>query len=161
VSKAGNPRLRSTLIQLAWLWLRHQSQSVLALWFEERVRRNGGRLKKTTIVAWRESCAASHGLKAALENGFVFLSPARRKRDIGAAVVNGDREVDLARKRPGRAIGLRPWIPKQPLEYYSCAYESHLLTRKALDRNSPMTTYQISLSISPMRRSIAQFAALR
>jgi transposase len=51
VSKAGNPRLRSTLIQLAWLWLRHQPQSVLALWFEERVRRNGGRFKKTTIVA--------------------------------------------------------------------------------------------------------------
>jgi transposase len=51
VSKAGNPRLRSTLIQLAWLWLRHQPQSVLALWFKERVRRNGGRLKKTTIVA--------------------------------------------------------------------------------------------------------------
>src|SRR6266705_3188633 len=46
VSKAGNPRLRTTLIQLAWLWVRHQP-----LWFEERVRRNGGRLKKTTIVA--------------------------------------------------------------------------------------------------------------
>ena len=26
-------------------------QSALALWFEQRVRRNGGRLKKTTIVA--------------------------------------------------------------------------------------------------------------
>ena len=51
VSKAGNPRLRTTLIQLAWLWLRHQPHSALALWFEERVRRNGGRLKKTTIVA--------------------------------------------------------------------------------------------------------------
>ena len=51
ISKAGNPRLRTTLIQLAWLWLRHQPQSALALWFEERVRRNGGRLKKTTIVA--------------------------------------------------------------------------------------------------------------
>ena len=51
VSKAGNPRLRTTLIQLAWLWLRNQPQSALALWFEERVRRNGGRLKKTTIVA--------------------------------------------------------------------------------------------------------------
>ena len=51
VSKAGNPRLRTTLIQLAWLWLRHQSQSALALWFKERVNRNGGRLKKTTIVA--------------------------------------------------------------------------------------------------------------
>ena len=51
VSKAGNPRLRTTLIQLAWLWLRHQRQSALALWFKERVNRNGGRLKKTTIVA--------------------------------------------------------------------------------------------------------------
>ena len=26
VSKAGNPRLRTTLIQLAWLWLRHQPE---------------------------------------------------------------------------------------------------------------------------------------
>ena len=51
VSKAGNPRLRTTLIQLAWLWLRHQPQSALAQWFKERVSRNGGRLKKTTIVA--------------------------------------------------------------------------------------------------------------
>jgi transposase len=51
VSKAGNSRLRTTLIQLAWLWLRHQPQSALALWFKERVMRNGGRLKRTTIVA--------------------------------------------------------------------------------------------------------------
>ncbi|MER9337806.1 IS110 family transposase [Mesorhizobium sp. M0293] len=51
VSKSGNPRLRTTLIQLAWLWLRHQSQSALSLWFKERVKQNGGRLKKATIVA--------------------------------------------------------------------------------------------------------------
>ncbi len=51
VSKAGNPRLRTTLIQLAWLWLRHQPRSALALWFKERVTRNDGRFKKTTIVA--------------------------------------------------------------------------------------------------------------
>jgi transposase len=51
VSKSGNPRLRTTLIQLAWLWVRHQPHSALALWFEERVKRNGGRLRKTTIVA--------------------------------------------------------------------------------------------------------------
>ena len=51
VSKAGNPRLRTTLIQLAWLWLRHQPQSALALWFEERVKHNGGRHKKSAIVA--------------------------------------------------------------------------------------------------------------
>jgi hypothetical protein len=29
--------------------------------------------------------------KAVLKNGLVLLSPARRKRDIGAAVANGDR----------------------------------------------------------------------
>jgi transposase len=51
VSKAGNPRLRTTLIQLAWLWLRNQPRSALSVWFHERVRRNGGRLRKTTIVA--------------------------------------------------------------------------------------------------------------
>lgn len=51
VSKSGNPRLRTTLIQIAWLWLRHQPRSALALWFEDRVKQNGGRLKKTTIVA--------------------------------------------------------------------------------------------------------------
>ena len=51
VSKAGNPRLRTTMLQLAWLWLRHQPQSALTLWFHERVKRNSGRLRKTTIVA--------------------------------------------------------------------------------------------------------------
>jgi len=51
VSKAGNPRLRTTMLQLAWLWLRHQPQSALARWFHERVRRNGGSLRKSTIVA--------------------------------------------------------------------------------------------------------------
>jgi transposase len=51
VSKAGNPRLRTTMIQLAWLWLRHQPASALSLWFQERVRRNGGRLRKPMIVA--------------------------------------------------------------------------------------------------------------
>jgi len=51
VSKAGNPRLRAALVELAWLWLRHQPQSALALWFKERIHRAGGRMKKTFIVA--------------------------------------------------------------------------------------------------------------
>jgi transposase len=50
-SKAGNARLRTTLIQLAWLWRLHQPRSALTLWFEERVRATGGRTKKTMIVA--------------------------------------------------------------------------------------------------------------
>lgn len=51
VSKAGNPRLRTTMIQLAWLWLRNQPSSALSRWFIDRVQSNGGRHKKSTIVA--------------------------------------------------------------------------------------------------------------
>lgn len=51
VSKAGNPRLRTALIQIAWLWIRHQPGSALTRWFKDRVLQNGGRLKKPTIVA--------------------------------------------------------------------------------------------------------------
>lgn len=51
VSKAGNPRLRSTMIQLSWLWLRHQPDSALTLWFQERVRQDHGRVRKVAIVA--------------------------------------------------------------------------------------------------------------
>src|SRR5437879_157917 len=36
VSKAGNPRLRTTMIQLAWLWIRHQPLSALTRGFKER-----------------------------------------------------------------------------------------------------------------------------
>jgi transposase len=57
VSKAGNPRLRTTLIQLAW---RNQPHSALALWFKDRVSRNGGRLRKTTIVALARSVLQTH-----------------------------------------------------------------------------------------------------
>jgi len=46
VSKAGNPRLRATMVELAWLWLRHQPKSALTCWFKERIAQNSGRLKK-------------------------------------------------------------------------------------------------------------------
>ncbi len=51
VSKTGNPRLRTTMIQLARFWLRNQPGSLLSRWFVDRVQSNGGRLKKTAIVA--------------------------------------------------------------------------------------------------------------
>ncbi|MET2832263.1 IS110 family transposase [Mesorhizobium shangrilense] len=51
VSKAGNPRLRTTMIQLSWLWLRNQPMSALTGWFMERVQSNDGRMKKSAIVA--------------------------------------------------------------------------------------------------------------
>ncbi|MFC3321340.1 IS110 family transposase [Mesorhizobium cantuariense] len=51
ISKAGNPRLRTAMVQLAWLWLRHQPNSMLSRWFQERVKHNAGKRKATTIVA--------------------------------------------------------------------------------------------------------------
>jgi transposase len=47
VSKAGNPRLRTTMIQLAWLWIRHQPQSALTQWFKAHSQRG----RKRAIVA--------------------------------------------------------------------------------------------------------------
>lgn len=51
VSKAGNPRLRTAMVQAAWLWLRFQPDAALTRWFHERVSHNGGRGKKIAIVA--------------------------------------------------------------------------------------------------------------
>ena len=52
VSKAGNPRLRTTMVQVAWLWLQHQPQSALARWYFARVgERPTKARKKTAIVA--------------------------------------------------------------------------------------------------------------
>lgn len=51
VSKAGNPRLRTAMVELARLWLRYQPDSSLSCWFKKRVTQNGGRFKKTMSVA--------------------------------------------------------------------------------------------------------------
>jgi transposase len=51
ISRAGNPRARTTLIQLAWLWLRYQPGSALAAWFRERVGTLQGRTRRIAIVA--------------------------------------------------------------------------------------------------------------
>ena len=51
ISRAGNPRARTTIIQLAWLWLRYQPASDLAEWFRERVGTLAGRTRRIAIVA--------------------------------------------------------------------------------------------------------------
>jgi transposase len=52
VSKAGNPRLRTKMLQLAWLWLRHQPKSALAQWFHRRLPGMTGKAaRKRLIVA--------------------------------------------------------------------------------------------------------------
>jgi len=51
ISRAGNPRARTTMIQLAWLWLRYQPGSELAVWFRKRVGALTGRTRRIAIVA--------------------------------------------------------------------------------------------------------------
>jgi len=51
ISKAGNPRLRRTAIELAWLWLRYQPGSALSQWFHRRVGSQRGRSRRIAIVA--------------------------------------------------------------------------------------------------------------
>ena len=51
ISKAGNARLRTGVVELAWLWLRWQPDSQLSQWFRKRTRDAGKRMRKIMIVA--------------------------------------------------------------------------------------------------------------
>ena len=51
ISKAGNHRARLKAIELAWLWLRHQPDSALSLWFRNRTANAGKRARRIAIVA--------------------------------------------------------------------------------------------------------------
>jgi transposase len=43
--------VRTAMIELAWLWLRHQPGSALSRWFRERVGSTKGRLRRIAVVA--------------------------------------------------------------------------------------------------------------
>jgi transposase len=51
ISKAGNPRLRKQMIELAWMWVRYQPGSSLSRWFHQRVGSQRGRIRPIAIVA--------------------------------------------------------------------------------------------------------------
>jgi len=51
ISKAGNRRVRTLAIEVAWAWLRFQPRSKLSRWFLERFAEGGSRLRRIGIVA--------------------------------------------------------------------------------------------------------------
>ena len=51
ISKAGNRRLRTAAVELAWLWLRYQPDSALVRWFHGRLGTGRRRVRKVLIVA--------------------------------------------------------------------------------------------------------------
>lgn len=53
ISKQGNRRVRALLIEMAWMWLRHQPHSALSRWFAQRTQGTGAnkRSRRIGIVA--------------------------------------------------------------------------------------------------------------
>lgn len=50
ISKAGNRRARALLIQLAWLWVRHQPRSAITLWYKAQLAGNLSRARKRKLI---------------------------------------------------------------------------------------------------------------
>ena len=51
INKAGNRRVRSMAIEIAWIWIRYQPGSKLSRWFKERYAQGGKRMRRIGIVA--------------------------------------------------------------------------------------------------------------
>jgi transposase len=51
IGKAGNRRVRTVMVELAWLWQRYQPGSAQVIWFRERVGGTGRRIRKVMVVA--------------------------------------------------------------------------------------------------------------
>lgn len=51
IGKAGNRRLRSVMVELAWLWQRYQPAAAQVVWFRDRVGTTGRRVRKVMVVA--------------------------------------------------------------------------------------------------------------
>jgi transposase len=51
IDKAGNPRVRSLAVEIAWCWLRFQPTSELSMFFHRKCGSGGKRLRRIAIVA--------------------------------------------------------------------------------------------------------------
>ncbi len=69
ISKAGNRLARVAMVEAAWLWLRHQPDSALSLWFHERTQGQKGRIRRVMIVALARKLAIA--LWRYLETGLI------------------------------------------------------------------------------------------
>jgi transposase len=51
IGKAGDRRLRTVMVELAWLWQRYQPGSAQVSWFRERVSDTGRYMRKVMVLA--------------------------------------------------------------------------------------------------------------
>ena len=102
ISKAGNGRLRTAMVELAWLCLPYQPASALAVWFRQRVRAERGRPQRIAIVA------LARKLLVAVNGGVIFPSVGEVIFLRCAGVRSGDRRVRrllLWRSAPSPRLG--------------------------------------------------------
>jgi transposase len=59
ISKAGNAWARRVLIEIAWLWRRHQPESRLARWYAERAAGQTPRIRRILLVALARKIAVA------------------------------------------------------------------------------------------------------
>jgi transposase len=85
ISKAGNTRARTVMIELAWLWLRYQPDSTLSDWFRDRVGKLKGRIRRITIVAVARKLLIA--LWRYLETGLVPTGAVLKAEDTSVAEV--------------------------------------------------------------------------
>ena len=69
ISKAGNRRVRTLMVELAWSWLRYQRESELSKWFNRRFAGGGKRMRRIGIVALARRLAIA--LWRYLEDGLI------------------------------------------------------------------------------------------
>ena len=51
IGKSGNRRLRTVMVELAWLWQRYQPGAAQVAWFRKRTASTGRRVRKVMVVA--------------------------------------------------------------------------------------------------------------
>jgi transposase len=51
ISKAGNRRLRTMAVEIAWCWLQYQPDSALSAWYQQRFGKGSSRQRRIGIVA--------------------------------------------------------------------------------------------------------------
>jgi transposase len=69
ISRAGRGQVRGTMLQAAWLWLKHQPKSALTRWFVQRTAGQSGRIRRIMIIAVARKLAIA--LWRFLEQGLV------------------------------------------------------------------------------------------
>ena len=87
IGKAGNRRLRTVMVELAWLWQRYQPDSANVRWYRERAGTTGARMRKVMVGTGAKAAglalAVRHPRLGARRRGHeagILIGPAGRVR---------------------------------------------------------------------------------